>query len=159
MVAFSGVSHVALTVADLDRSERFYRELFDLIRLADFGVARVLLHRQTGFMLAVVSHEAAGGGPFSELNTGMDHLGFVAESREELVEWESRFEELGVEYTPIRDMDFGSHLNFRDPDNIALELNCHNDVMKGWLAELEERDIPADEREARLAEYLTSRAQ
>ena len=159
MVAFSGVSHVALTVTDLDRSERFYREVFDLIRLVDFGVARVLLHRQTGFMLSVVTHEAGAHGPFSELNTGMDHLGFVAEGRDELVQWEKRFDELGVVYTPIRDLEFGSHLNFRDPDNIALELSCSNEVMKGWLAELVERDIPAEEREARLTEYLMSLAQ
>ena len=158
MVAFSGVSHVALTVTDLDSSERFYTEVFDLIRLADFGVARVLLDRQTGFMLSVVTHEAGNGGPFSELNTGMDHLGFIAEGRDELVEWEKKLEALGVVYTPIRDMEFGSHLNFRDPDNIALELNCSNEVMKGWLAELVEREIPADEREARLTEYLTSGA-
>ncbi|MGH3345536.1 MAG: VOC family protein [Nocardioides sp.] len=158
MVAFSGVSHVAMTVTDLDRSERFYREVFDLIRLADFGVARVLVHRQTGFMLSVVTHEAGARGPFSELNTGLDHLGFVAEDRTELEEWEKRFDELGVLYTPIRDMEFGSHLNFRDPDNIALEVSCTNEVMKGWLAELVERDIPAEEREARLNEYLMSLA-
>ena len=79
MVAFSGVGHVSMSVTDLDRSERFYTEVFDLIRMADFGVARVLLHRQTGFMFAIASHEAARGGPFSELNTGLDHLGFVAE--------------------------------------------------------------------------------
>jgi glyoxylase I family protein len=159
VVAFAGVGHVRLTVTDLDRSERFYSEVFDLIRLADFGGARVLLHRPTSFMFTVIRHEAGTGGPFSELNTGMDHLGFVAGSREELVEWERRFDELGVVYTPIRDMEFGSHLNFRDPDDIALELNCLNDVLKGWLAELEQRDIPPEEREERLTEYLTSRAQ
>jgi catechol 2,3-dioxygenase-like lactoylglutathione lyase family enzyme len=148
-----------MSVTDLDRSERFYTEVFDLIRMADFTVARVLLHRQTGFMLSIVSHEDARGGPFSELNTGLDHLGFVAADRDELVEWERKLETLGVVYTPIRDMEFGSHLNFRDPDNIALELNCQNDVLKGWLVELKEREIPAEEREARLTEYLMSLSQ
>ena len=124
MVAFSGVSHVALTVTDLDRSERFYTDVFGFIRLADFGVARVLLDRPSGFMLSVFTHQAAAGGPFSELNTGMDHLGFVAEGRDELVEWEKKLDALGVVYTPIRDMEFGSHLNFRDPDDIALELQA-----------------------------------
>ncbi len=159
MVAFSGVGHVSMSVTDLDRSERFYTEVFDLIRMADFTVARVLLHRQTGFMLSIIAHEDARGGPFSELNIGLDHLGFVAEDRDELVEWERKLEALGVVYTPIRDMEFGSHLNFRDPDNIALEINCQNDVMKGWLAELKEREIPAEEREARLTEYLMSLGQ
>ena len=159
MVAFSGVGHVAMSVTDLDRSKRFYTEVFDLIRMADFTVARVLLHRETGFMFSIFSHEDTRGGPFSELNIGLDHLGFVAEDRDELVEWERKLEALGVVYTPIRDMEFGSHLNFRDPDNIALELNCQNDVMKGWLLELKEREVPAEEREARLTEYLTSMGQ
>ncbi len=159
MVAFSGVGHVSLSVTDLDRSERFYTEVFDLIRMADFGVARVLLHRQTGFMFAIAAHEGARGGPFSELNTGLDHLGFVAEDRDELVEWEQKLASLGVVHTPIRDMEFGSHLNFRDPDNIALEITTQNDVLKGWLVELREREIPDEEREARLTEYLMSLGQ
>ena len=159
MVAFSGVGHVSMSVSDLDRSERFYCDVFDLIRMADFGVARVLLHRQTGFMFAIASHEGARGGPFSELNTGLDHLGFVAEDRDELVEWEQKLASLGVVYTPIRDMELGSHLNFRDPDNIALEISTQNDVLKGWLVEFRERDIPEEEREARLTEYLMSLGQ
>jgi hypothetical protein len=54
-------------------------------------------------------------GSFTELNTGLDHLGLVATSREELEAWERRFEEHGVSYTPIRDTEMGHHLNFRDP--------------------------------------------
>ena len=71
--------------------------------------------------------------------------------------WERRLEALGVEYTPIRDMEFGAHLNFRDPDHIALELSTSNPILTGWLDELREREIPRDEIEARLAEYLASR--
>ena len=84
--------------------------------------------------------------PFSELNIGLDHLGFVAEDRDELVAWEQKLAALGVVYTPIRDMEFGSHLNFRDPDNIALESIASDDVMKGWLVEFKEREIPPRRR-------------
>ena len=59
----------------------------------------------------------------------MDHLGFGASSREELEEWERRFDEHGVTYTPIRDMEMGHHLNFRDPDGIALELSASNELL------------------------------
>ena len=37
--------------------------------------------------------------------------------------------EHGVAYTPIRDEHFGSHLNFRDPDDIALEFTSSNELM------------------------------
>ena len=94
----------------------------------------------------------------AELTTGLDHLGFTANSRAELVEWESKLDALGVVYTPIRDMEFGHHLNFRDPDNIALEISASNEIAASWMDELKERDIPQQEIEARLTEYLTSLA-
>ena len=59
---------------------------------------------------------------------GPDHLGLTASSRRELEEWERRFDEYGVVYTPIRDMEMGHHLNFRDPDGIALELCAANQL-------------------------------
>ena len=40
----------------------------------------------------------------------------------ELVEWTHRFDELGVRYSPIADVSYGSVLVFRDPDNIQLEM-------------------------------------
>jgi len=152
----TGVDHASLTVTDLDRSERFYADILGMVRLADFGYVRILLHRPTSFVLALARHDGAVGTPFTELQTGLDHLGFGVGSREELVAWERRLEEHGVEYTPIRDMEFGAHLNFRDPDNIALELSTSNEVMTGWLAELREREMPRDEIDTRLQDYLSS---
>jgi catechol 2,3-dioxygenase-like lactoylglutathione lyase family enzyme len=39
MVTFAGVGHVALTVTDLDVSERFYIQVLDLVRVMDVGYA------------------------------------------------------------------------------------------------------------------------
>ena len=155
MTAFQGVDHVSFTVTDLDRSERFYTDVFDLVRLMDVGYARILVNRETGFLFTVIAHDGASGTPFSELNTGLDHIGFSTGSREELVEWEQKLESLGVSYTPIRDMEFSFHLNFRDPDNIPLEISASREIMDTRLAELKERDIPREEIDARLTEYLT----
>src|SRR6188472_914427 len=128
MVTFAGVDHFSLTVNDLDVSERFYTQVLDFVRVLDVGYGRILMHPGTGFTLTVTTHEGARGGPFTELTTGLDHLGLAAASRDELEEWERRFDELGVTYTPIRDMELGFHLNFRDPDNIALELSAPNEL-------------------------------
>lgn len=156
MPELSGVDHASLSVTDLDRSERFYCEVLGLMRLTDFGYVRILLHRPTSLMLALVRHDAADRTPFTELHTGLDHLGFGVASRDELVQWERRLAEHGVDYTPIRDMEFGAHLNFRDPDNIALELSTSNDVLTGWLDELRERELSREEIDARLGEYLAA---
>jgi catechol 2,3-dioxygenase-like lactoylglutathione lyase family enzyme len=85
--ALAGADHISLTVTDLDRSERFYTEILGLLRLADFGHARILVHRQTSFLVGLIRHDATDGTPFTELNTGLDHLGFAASSRDERVEW------------------------------------------------------------------------
>ncbi|CUR59186.1 Glyoxalase/bleomycin resistance protein/dioxygenase [metagenome] len=156
MPEFTKADHASLSVTDLDRSERFYTDVLGLLRLADFGTARVLLHRSSSFMLALACHDGAHGERFSELHTGLDHLGFAVDSREELVAWERRLDEFGVEYTPIRDMEFGAHLNFRDPDHIALELSTSNDTLTGWFDELRERELPRTEIDARLAAYLAA---
>ncbi len=129
MVTFAGVDHVSFTVLDLDASQRFYTEVLDFLMVLNVGYGRIFMHPGTGFTLSLMKHEGAQGGRFTELATGLDHLGLTASSREELEEWERRFDELGVTYTPIRDMEFGYHLNFRDPDDIALELSAPNELL------------------------------
>ena len=118
MPSFAGIDHLSLSVNELDESQHFYIDVLDFMLLVDFGEVRVLLDRPTGFTLSLVRHSTGRRGPFSELNPGLDHVGLTASTRDELVEWERRFETAGVVYTPIRDMPFGSHLNFRDPDGI-----------------------------------------
>ena len=75
MVTFAGVDHFSLTVTDLDVSERFYTQVLDFVRVLDVGYGRILIHPGTGFTLTVMTHEGARGGPFTELTTGLDHLG------------------------------------------------------------------------------------
>jgi catechol 2,3-dioxygenase-like lactoylglutathione lyase family enzyme len=84
MPTFAGVNHVALTVTDLDVSERFYTEVLGFRRVLDLGYGRLCMHQRTGFVLALLRHPDEFGGRFSELTTGLDHLGFAAADRDEL---------------------------------------------------------------------------
>lgn len=145
MPTFAGIDHLTLTVTDLDRSERFYAELFDFVPLLDFGYGRVCMHVPTGFFLGLIQHPEGSDEPFSELRTGLDHLGFVAADRDELEDWQARLHAAGVRYTPIRDMELGHHLNFRDPDDIALELTAPNAVLRAALEQVR-RERPSPER-------------
>lgn len=129
MVTFAGVDHVSLTVTDLEVSQGFYADVLDFVPVLDVGYARILMHPATGFLLSLNRHDGAAGGRFTELSTGLDHLGLSADSSEELLAWQARFDRLGVSYTPVRDMELGHHLNFRDPDGIALELYAPGPVM------------------------------
>jgi glyoxylase I family protein len=53
-------------------------------------------------------------------------------------------------------MPFGSHLNFRDPDGVPLELFVANAVLEADWLELRERDVPRDEIDARVRERLSA---
>ena len=154
MPTFAGIDHLSLSVSDLDASEHFYTGILDFMLVMDFGDVRALLHRSSGFWLSLVRHPSGGPVPFSELNPGLDHIGLIASHRDELVEWERRFQAAGVVHTPIRDMALGSHLNFRDPDGIPLEFMVPNAVLTAWQRELCERDVSRDEITTRVREHL-----
>jgi glyoxylase I family protein len=154
VTAFAGVDHLGLSVTDLDVSERFYTGVLGFDRLVDFGEVRILIDRPSSFVLSLSRHAGARPGPFSELTTGLDHVGLTAGSRDELAEWEERFRAAGVAFTPIRDMPFGHHLNFRDPDGIALEFFVPNAVLDECLREVRERAVPEEEIRARVEQVL-----
>jgi glyoxylase I family protein len=99
----------------------FSQTLFFAPHYADWKRAKFYIYPPTGLVLGLHKHPEGTDKRFTELNTGLDHVGFRGPNREGLVEWEARSAGLNVPYTPIRDMELGSHLNFRDPDNIALE--------------------------------------
>ena len=152
--AFAGINHVALTVRDLDVSERFYTEVLGFVVVLDVGHTRVCLDKGTGFTIALLSPPEASGEAFSELRTGLDHLGLAAGSRDELVAWQRRLEAAGVPHSPIQDMPLGHHLNFRDPDGIALELQAPNGTYAAALAELASRPFSDEEVRAAAVELL-----
>jgi glyoxylase I family protein len=154
MPTFAGINHIALTVTDLDRSQRFYTEVLDFLAVLDFGHGRICLHKSSGFTIGLLRHPDADGGPFTELHTGVDHLGLAAADREELVAWQARFEALDVPHTPIQDLPLGHHLNFRDPDGIALEFHAPTTLYAAALTELRSRDVPDEEVLARAAALL-----
>ena len=63
----------------------------------------------------------AQDGTYTELEPGLDHVGFGCASRAELEEWEDRLNKLDITHGGIVDAHYGSGLSFRDPDGIALE--------------------------------------
>jgi glyoxylase I family protein len=87
--AFSGTNHLSFSVTDLDRSQRFYSEVLDFELLMDVGYARLYIYSPTGLVLGLHHHQEGTGQPFTELNTGLDHIGFRVSNPEELVEWEA----------------------------------------------------------------------
>ncbi|MDQ1711756.1 MAG: glyoxylase family protein [Frankiaceae bacterium] len=126
MPDFTGVSHVGLSVTDLDRSVAWYTDVlgFVLVMPTDApGLRRMLLaHPGSGLMVGLSQHEAGTGTAFDERATGLDHLSLAVNDREELVRWAEHLAAKGVTASPIEDAFYGNVLVLRDPDNIQLEL-------------------------------------
>src|SRR5437870_3294952 len=101
-ITFSGVHHINFTVTDLERSARWYANVLGLTKgwaMPDAegrGQKAVLLHPSSPFRLVLTRHQANEGEPFSEYRTGLDHIAFTVQDREELDQWVRRLDELGV---------------------------------------------------------------
>lgn len=155
MPKIARVDHLTLTVTDLEQSHRFYVDVLGFVPVLDFGYGRMYLHNPSALTLGLVRHADTAGGRFSELATGMDHVGLETADLADLQAWERRFEQMGVEYTPIREVEFGHHLNFRDPDGIALELSVSKDFYATALDQVRSGQL-TDEQIGQAARQLTA---
>jgi len=121
--------HVALTVTDIDKSIAWYSDLFGFVELAreehygGSGGYGVLLGYPDWSMGVVMNHHPTNAGEtFDPTRTGLDHVGFTLPDRATMVEWEAKLTEKGIAHSPISDHPCGSALNFRDPDDMQLQL-------------------------------------
>jgi glyoxylase I family protein len=128
----SAVAHVRLTVTDIDRSRSFYDSVFgwpvafEVPPDAD-EATRDQLSFLYGGIIYDIGNSLIGLRPvsrdrFDEDRTGLDHLAFAVGSRDELDAAASHLDGLGISHEPVKDIGVGYILEFRDPDDIALEL-------------------------------------
>lgn len=125
MPEFPTITHVALTVNDLNRSVPWYQRLFDTqpVLDEDTGPFRHVVWLVGGTTLVGLHQfpDLQDSSSFNERRIGLDHLAFQCTSRDELAQWAARLDELGIAHGGIVDAHYGSGVSFRDPDNIALE--------------------------------------
>jgi glyoxylase I family protein len=119
------IAHVAVTVTDLDASEAWYTKVLGVAPVLDedTGPFRHIVYPVGTTLLGLHGFpDMASTEPFNERRVGLDHIAFGVATRDELVEWAQRLDQLGITHGGIVDAGYGSGLSFRDPDNIALEL-------------------------------------
>ncbi|OBF86420.1 glyoxalase [Mycobacterium sp. 852002-51163_SCH5372311] len=130
----TSIAHVRLTVTDIERSRQFYESVFGwpvLIELPEN--ADEATRRQLDFLFGGVIYDLGGTllglrpvatDRFDEDRTGLDHIAFRMASRAELDSAAAHLDELGIGHEPVKDIGPSYILEFRDPDNIALELTA-----------------------------------
>lgn len=127
MPEFTAISHLDLSVSDVEQSADWYVRVLGLTRVRrsdlDNRVMIVLRHDSTGLIVGLNQHHEPSAERFDEHRPGLDHVGFAVAERAELDTWQERLAALGVEHSPVTDAPSGSGsaLVFRDPDNIQLE--------------------------------------
>lgn len=129
MPSISGRVEVNLTVRDPEISAAWYSDLLDLEVLYDFTAADgrmryiALADPKSQLVLCLVGHEDNKAERFSELHTGLDHLEFLVDRREDLEEWAAKLDRSGIQHSGVKQPEYtpNAMLTFRDPDNIQLE--------------------------------------
>ena len=126
------IAHIRLTVTDITRSREFYESVFnwpinlEMPEDADDATRDRLAFLFDGVIYNVgdsrVGLRPVADDRFDEDRTGLDHLAFRLGSKDELDAAAAHLDSLGVAHEPIKDIGVMYILEFRDPDNIALEL-------------------------------------
>jgi glyoxylase I family protein len=130
----TSIAHVRLTVTDIERSRQFYESVFDWPVLLEVPEnADEATRDQLAFLYGGVVYDLGGTllglrpvatDRFHEDRAGLDHLAFRLGSKDELDTAAAHLDEVGVEHEPVKDIGPSYILEFRDPDNIALELTA-----------------------------------
>ncbi|MFD3400105.1 VOC family protein [Kribbella sp. NPDC058693] len=120
MPGLDAFSHVSLTVPDAERSAEFYNSVLGTETV--FAGEHLVIVARGPVMIAFCDHPEIVGTTFDPARVGLDHVALQVSSRAELEAWETSLLAAGVTCSPIETSPFGSHLNLKDPDNIAIEL-------------------------------------
>jgi catechol 2,3-dioxygenase-like lactoylglutathione lyase family enzyme len=119
-VRTQGLDHVAIAVADLDRSENFYRDVLGLERVhAEWDPPRVLASGGSGMALfpAGMHDDEVVGAP------GILHFAFRVD-RDAFEAAQSELSERGIEFR-VSDHGAAHSIYFDDPDGHRLELTTY----------------------------------
>jgi len=138
LVDSTGFAHVRITVTDIQRSKRFYSEVFgwpvvvDTSSMADdAGVAEsperffggTIFQTPQGTLFGL---RPGGNGVFDPTHLGLDHVSFTVASRADLASAQTALTEAGIEHGAITVLeDAGiAIMSFQDPDGINVELTA-----------------------------------
>lgn len=119
------IGHVHLTVADLDRSLRFYRDLLGFEISARYGESAVFLSAG-GYHHHIGLNTWAGRGalPAPPGHAGLYHAAILYPSRRELALTLARIVAADYPIEGAADHGVSEAIYLRDPDNNGIEIYC-----------------------------------
>jgi glyoxylase I family protein len=131
-ISAGSYAHVRLTVTDIDASRAFYDKVFALpVAYEVPSDADDATREQLGFLFGGVIYKLGDSllglrpvadDQFSENRVGLDHVSFAVADHSDIEAAAGVLDELGIAHGGVKDIGAGYILEFRDPDNIALEI-------------------------------------
>ncbi len=117
------IGHVHLTVADLDRSLAFYRDVLDFRVTARYGTSAVFLAAGTYHHHLALNTWAGRGAPAPPPGTtGLYHLAILYPDRRTLGAAVRRVVQAGIPLSGAADHGVSEAVYLRDPDGNGVEL-------------------------------------
>ena len=144
----TGGNHVNLTVSDLARSTEWYCRVFDLTVVSTHvNVGPPYFNANsynglfdlstTSYVIGLIQHPDGLPDSFDPRRVGLDHVGFQVPERDDLDDWVRHFDDLGIAHSGVVASPYAYVVNFRDPDEIALELSVVRlEFWAGLIADL-----------------------
>jgi len=117
-----GLHHVKVPVTDLERSRKWYEQVFDLepeveFRDDDGSVRGVAYRPKAGFTLALRENPEV-----ARAIVGFDPFAILVQGRADVDAWAGRLDAFGIAHSPVIEGAVGWLLSFKDPDGIELRL-------------------------------------
>jgi glyoxylase I family protein len=128
----AGLHHFGISVANVERSIRFYCDVLGAdVLMADTPEGedlrrfpgRAAILSLGGHVFDLCEHSSNAGERFDPVRTGLDHFALEAQSLDDLRAWASWLDTSGVARSEIRKVagDLGTMFDFVDPDGIQME--------------------------------------
>lgn len=119
------IGHVHLTVADLERSLSFYRDILGFEATTKYGKSAVFLsaggyHHHIGLN----TWSGEGAPPPPQGHSGLYHFAILYPTRKELANVLKKLVDVGYPITGTADHGVSEAIYLNDPDNIGVELYC-----------------------------------
>jgi len=138
LISSTGFAHVRLTVTDIARSKEFYDRVFgwptaidSSARAGEPGVSESAQEFYGGTIYqtpqgTLFGLRPVGSAGFDPDVTGLDHVSFAVDSRDDLEAAHAALTEAGIEHGEILDFEDAGMaiLSFQDPDDINIELTA-----------------------------------
>jgi catechol 2,3-dioxygenase-like lactoylglutathione lyase family enzyme len=116
------IDHLNLLVSSLDASLPYYERLLELLGFK--RDRKTIWSNKDGFFLQI-QQAKPGTGEYERYGAGMNHLGFKAESAQEVHDIRQAMHDAGFEVPEIQDLDRVIALFMKDPDGIRFEISYY----------------------------------